>query len=85
MFCTFKFFLLLWFISKMPAEALRFATCQLCQSPAHIKQESGFYTQLVTGRIDFLVSQLQKNPLLSRNRLIKCHSMVTNKYLLHDT
>ena len=26
----------------------------------------------------------KRNPLLSRNRLIKCHSTVTNKYLLHD-
>ena len=26
----------------------------------------------------------KRNPLLSRNRLIKCHSTVSNKYLLHD-
>lgn len=43
----------------------------------------GFYTQLVRRRIDYIESQLLKDPLLNRNRLIKCYSMVTSKYLLH--
>lgn len=76
--------LLFWFISKMPVEALCFAKCHLPQISVHIIMGGGFYTQVVIRRIEFLESQLQKNPLLSRNRLIKCHSTVTNKYLLHD-
>lgn len=84
-FCLLKLVNLLFlFNSRMPVEALGFAICHLPQIPAHIIAGAGGYTQLVIRRIQFLESQLQKNLLLNRNRLIKYHSVVTNKYSLHD-
>ena len=59
---------------------LPYVTCLRCS----YYNGGGGYTQLVIRRTQFLESQLQKNLLLNRNRLIKYHSVVTNKYLLHD-